>query len=73
MGGGGSSCPASTERTGGKVAPIGSASTLVAVTVMHRHNVPLSFGGFVVQALPYALLRLAIAVLYVLFVVPFLA
>jgi Na+/H+ antiporter NhaD/arsenite permease-like protein len=58
---------------GGNLTPIGSASTLVAVTVMHKHNVPMSFGGFVVKALPYALVHLVIAVLYVLFVVPFLA
>ncbi|MEE8367625.1 MAG: SLC13 family permease, partial [Thermoanaerobaculia bacterium] len=58
---------------GGNLTPIGSASTLVAVTVMHKHGVPLSFGGFVIKALPYALLHLAIAVLYVLFVVPLLA
>lgn len=57
---------------GGNLTPIGSASTLVAVTVMHKHNVPMSFGGFVVKALPYALVHLVIAVLYVLFIVPFL-
>ena len=49
------------------------ASTLVAVTVMHKHEVPLSFAGFVKKALPYALMHLAIAVVYVLFVVPLLA
>jgi Na+/H+ antiporter NhaD/arsenite permease-like protein len=58
---------------GGNLTPIGSASTLVAVTVMHKHNVPMSFASFVVKALPYALVHLAIAVLYVLFVVPYLA
>jgi len=58
---------------GGNLTPIGSASTLVAVTVMHKHKLPLSFIGFVAKALPYATLHLFIAVLYVLFVVPFLA
>ena len=58
---------------GGNLTPIGSASTLVAVTVMHKHKVPLSFAGFVVKALPYALMHIALAVLYVLFVVPYLA
>ncbi|MDA1265249.1 MAG: SLC13 family permease [Planctomycetota bacterium] len=58
---------------GGNLTPIGSASTLVAVTVMHKHQVPLSFGGFVVKALPFALAHLAIAVVYVLLVVPLLA
>ena len=58
---------------GGNLTPIGSASTLVAVTVMHKHNVPMSFAKFVVIALPYALVHLSIAVAYVLFVVPLLA
>ena len=58
---------------GGNLTPIGSASTLVAVTVMHKHGVPLSFAGFVAKALPYALVHLFIATLYVLIVVPFLA
>jgi Na+/H+ antiporter NhaD/arsenite permease-like protein len=51
---------------GGNITPIGSASTLVAVTIMHKHGVPLSFGGFVKAALPFALLHLALAVAYVL-------
>jgi len=51
---------------GGNLTPIGSASTLVAVTVMHKHGLKLSFSGFVVKALPYALLHLAMATAYVL-------
>ncbi|GMR14357.1 MAG: ArsB/NhaD family transporter [Gemmatimonadota bacterium] len=51
---------------GGNITPIGSASTLVAVTIMHKHGVLLSFGGFVRAALPFALLHLALAVAYVL-------
>ena len=53
---------------GGNITPIGSASTLVAVTIIHRHKLPMSFGGFVKAALPFALAQIAIAVLYVLFV-----
>lgn len=53
---------------GGNITPIGSASTLVAVTIIHRHKLPMSFGSFVKAALPFALIQLAIAVLYVLFV-----
>ena len=51
---------------GGNITPIGSASTLVAVTIMHKHDVPLSFVGFVKAAAPFALLHLALAVAYVL-------
>jgi Na+/H+ antiporter NhaD/arsenite permease-like protein len=53
---------------GGNITPIGSASTLVAVTVMHKHNVPLSFVAFVKKAMPFALMHLALAVVYVLLV-----
>ena len=53
---------------GGNITPIGSASTLVAVTVMHKHKVPLSFVAFVKKAFPFALLHLALAVVYVLLV-----
>ena len=53
---------------GGNLTPIGSASTVVAVTLMHKYQVPLSFAGFVRAALPFALLQLALAVAYVLLV-----
>ena len=53
---------------GGNVTPIGSASTLVAVTIIHRHKISLSFAGFVSIALPFALIQIALATLYVLFV-----
>jgi Na+/H+ antiporter NhaD/arsenite permease-like protein len=53
---------------GGNLTPIGSASTLVAVTIIHRYKLAMSFGRFVVIALPYAAVQLAIALLYVLFV-----
>ena len=50
---------------GGNLTPIGSASTLVAVTIIHKHKLPLSFGAFIKMALPYALIQIALAVVYV--------
>ncbi|MCH8922106.1 MAG: hypothetical protein IIA67_03020 [Planctomycetes bacterium] len=55
---------------GGNLTPIGSASTLVAVTIMHKHKLPMSFGAFVKAALPYAVVQLVLATLYVLLVLP---
>ncbi|NIT67477.1 MAG: hypothetical protein GWM93_12490, partial [Gemmatimonadetes bacterium] len=57
---------------GGNLTPIGSASTVVAVTLMHKYEVPLSFGGFVKKAFPYAVIQLIVAVAYVLVVLPWL-
>ncbi len=51
---------------GGNLTPIGSASTLVAVTIMHKHELPISFMGFVKKALPFAALHIALATVYVL-------
>ncbi|MEE2755986.1 MAG: SLC13 family permease [Myxococcota bacterium] len=51
---------------GGNITPIGSASTLVAVTIMHKHKLKMSFAGFVKVAAPYALLQIAVATVYVL-------
>lgn len=51
---------------GGNLTPIGSASTLVAVTIIHKHKLKLSFGGFVAKALPFAALHIALATIYVL-------
>ena len=51
---------------GGNITPIGSASTLVAVTIIHKHGIALSFAGFVRKAAPYAVLQLLLAVGYVL-------
>ena len=51
---------------GGNLTPIGSASTLVAVTIMHKHKLKLSFAGFIVKALPYALVHITLATAYVL-------
>ena len=50
---------------GGNITPIGSASTLVAVTIIHKQKLPLSFVGFVKIAIPYALIQLVLAGLYV--------
>jgi Na+/H+ antiporter NhaD/arsenite permease-like protein len=51
---------------GGNITPIGSASTLVAVTIIHRHKLPLSFAQFVKAALPYAIVQIILDVLFVL-------
>ncbi len=51
---------------GGNITPIGSASTLVAVTIIHRYQLPLSFAGFVKKALPYAVVQIVLAIAYVL-------
>ena len=54
---------------GGNITPIGSASTVVAMTFIHREKLPLSFVGFVVAAAPFAAIQLVLAVVYVLIVV----
>ncbi|WP_419613115.1 SLC13 family permease [Thiolapillus sp.] len=53
---------------GGNITPIGSASTLVAVTIIHKYQLKLSFGGFVRLAVPYALMQIVLATAYVLLV-----
>lgn len=53
---------------GGNITPIGSASTLVAVAIMHKHKIPISFFGFVKAALPFAALHLVLASGYLLMV-----
>ncbi|MDJ0945731.1 MAG: SLC13 family permease [Kiloniellales bacterium] len=53
---------------GGNLTPIGSASTLVAVTIIHKNKLGLSFAGFVKLALPFATAQLLLAVAYVLLV-----
>ncbi len=50
---------------GGNITPIGSASTLVAVTIIHKNKLPMTFFGFVVKALPFAVIQLLLASLYV--------
>ena len=51
---------------GGNLTPIGSASTLVAVTIMHKHELKVTFGGFVKLAFVYAMVQLVLATVYVL-------
>ncbi len=51
---------------GGNLTPIGSASTLVAVTIMHKHEIPFSFGQFVRKAAPFAAIQILLALVYVL-------
>jgi Na+/H+ antiporter NhaD/arsenite permease-like protein len=51
---------------GGNFTPIGSASTVVAVAIIHRAKLPLSFGGFVKKASPFAVAQLTLATGYVL-------
>ena len=53
---------------GGNITPIGSASTLVAVTIIHKQKIPLSFVAFVKKAAPFALAQIVLALIYVLFV-----
>ncbi len=53
---------------GGNLTPIGSASTLVAVTIMHKQGLTLSFAGFVKKALPFAIVQIGLAVAYLLLV-----
>ena len=51
---------------GGNLTPIGSASTLVAVTIMHKHKLAMSFASFVKTAAPYAVVQIFLALVYVL-------
>ena len=52
---------------GGNITPIGSASTLVSVTIIHKYGLKLSFAGFVKVAIPYAIVQLALGVAYLQF------
>jgi Na+/H+ antiporter NhaD/arsenite permease-like protein len=36
------------------------------VTIIHKYKLPMSFGGFVKMALPYAAVQLVLATAYVL-------
>lgn len=55
---------------GGNFTPIGSASTVVAVTLMHKAKLKLTFMGFVKAALPFAAVHVVLAIAYVLSVLP---
>ena len=50
---------------GGNITPIGSASTVVAMTIISKHKLPLTFVGFVRVAALFAVVQLVIAVAYV--------
>jgi Na+/H+ antiporter NhaD/arsenite permease-like protein len=53
---------------GGNITPIGSASTMVAVTIMHKQKLDMSFGRFVASAAVFAVVQIALATVYVLVV-----
>ena len=55
---------------GGNLTPIGSASTLVAVTIIHKYDLKLTFAGFIRKAFPFALVHIALAIVYVLLFFP---
>ncbi|MBL4884326.1 MAG: hypothetical protein JKY95_07305 [Planctomycetaceae bacterium] len=50
---------------GGNITPIGSASTVVAMTIIHKQKIPLSFVKFVTIALPFAVMQIILAIIYV--------
>lgn len=50
---------------GGNITPIGSASTLVAMTIIHRNKLHLTFTGFVKAAVPFAVVQIVLAIIYV--------
>jgi len=51
---------------GGNFTPIGSASTVVAVAIIHRAKLSLTFSSFVKAAAPFAIAQLVLATAYVL-------
>lgn len=51
---------------GGNITPIGSASTVVAVTIIHKNQLKMSFVQFVKMAVPYAVVQLILASAYIL-------
>ena len=51
---------------GGNITPIGSASTVVAATIIHRQQLKLGFMDFVKLALPFAAMQIVLAIIYVL-------
>ncbi|HIE98619.1 MAG TPA: hypothetical protein EYQ63_16820, partial [Fuerstia sp.] len=54
---------------GGNITPIGSASTVVAMTIIQRQKLGLTFVGFVKAAVPFAIVQIILAVIYVLIAV----
>ena len=53
---------------GGNITPIGSASTLVAVTIMHKQHLKMSFGAFIKAAGVFAIVQIILALAYVVFI-----
>lgn len=51
---------------GGNITPIGSASTVVAMTIIARQKLQLTFVGFMKAAVPFAVVQILIALAYVL-------
>lgn len=51
---------------GGNLTPIGSASTVVAMTIIQRQKLNLTFIGFVKTAAPFAVAQIILAIAYVL-------
>jgi len=51
---------------GGNITPIGSASTVVAATIIARQQIKMGFMDFVKLAVPFAVMQIVLAVIYVL-------
>jgi len=51
---------------GGNITPIGSASTVVAATIIARQQIKMGFMDFVKLAVPFAVVQIVLAVVYVL-------
>ena len=50
---------------GGNITPIGSASTVVAMTIIHKNRLPLTFTGFVKVASVFAAVQIVLAIGYI--------
>jgi Na+/H+ antiporter NhaD/arsenite permease-like protein len=55
---------------GGNLTPIGSASTVVAVTIMQKNKLGMTFARFVKLSFPFAIVQLILATFFVLLVIP---
>ena len=51
---------------GGNITPIGSASTVVGMTIMHKAKLDITFVGFMKKAAPFAVVHIVLACAYVL-------
>ena len=54
---------------GGNLTPIGSASTVVAMTIIQRQKLNLTFIGFVKVSAPFAVVQIILATIYILIAV----